>query len=202
MRINPHVRGECRAPIANAVTTVVGGRIASAISYGPHLRDLPTSRAARTIADLRRCLFALLVVAGANAGQPAGASAPTLADVTMAHGVSAGVPVKPTDVFAPEDRSIYVWYRCNDCTVGTVITSAWLWLEPDPPLEFARGSVAVERVDDFGEFHYQLPAGMHWSIGSYRVELLVDGRAAARATFTVAAPPTGSGATLRAEVGR
>jgi hypothetical protein len=166
----------------------------------PHLRDLPASRAERAMAGLRRCLFSALVIGGATAG--AGASAPTLADATMAHGVSAGVPVKPTDVFAPEDRSIYVWYRCNDCTPGTVITSAWLWLEPDPPLEFARGSVAVERVDDFGEFHYQLPTGMRWSTGSYRVELLVDGRAAARVTFTVAAPPTVAGAILRAEVGR
>jgi hypothetical protein len=151
---------------------------------------------------VRRYLLAALLFAGANAVQPAGASTPTLYDVTTAHGGSAGAPVEPTDVFAPEDRSIYVWYRCNDCTVGTVITSAWVWLEPDPPLEFARGSVAVERVDDFGEFNYQLPAGRQWSLGSYRVDLLVDGTAAARVTFTIAATPTASGAPLRAEVGR
>jgi hypothetical protein len=151
---------------------------------------------------LRRCLLAALLFAGANAVQPANASAPTLYDVTTAHGVSAGAPVEPTDVFAPEDRSIYVWYRCGECTVGTIIESSWLWLEPDPPLEFARGSVAVERIDDFGEFHYQLPTGMHWSLGSYRVELLVDGTSAARVTFTVAPPPTASGAPVRAEVGR
>lgn len=150
---------------------------------------------------LRRCLFAVLLIAGANAERPAGASAPTLSDVTIAPGVSAGAPVDPTDVFAAEDRSIYVWYRCGECAVGTVITSSWLWLEPNPPLEFARGSVAVERVDDFGEFHFQLTDGMRWSVGSYRVELLVDGVPAARATFTVAPPPTASGAHLRAEVG-
>ena len=167
-----------------------GGRIASRPRVAPHPRDLITPRAKRTTTGLHRYLLAALLFAGANAVQPADASTPTLDDVTTAHGVSAGAPVGPTDVFAPEDRSIYVRYRCHDCTVGTVITSAWLWLEPDPPLEFARGSVAVERVDDFGEFHYQLPAGMHWSLGSYRVELLVDGSAAARVTFTVAAPPT------------
>ena len=147
-------------------------------------------------------LLAALLFAGANAVQPADASTPTLYDATTAHGVSAGAPVGPTDVFAPEDRSIYVWYQCQDCTVGTVITSAWVWLESDPPLEFARGSVTVERVDDFGEFHYELPAGRQWSLGSYRVDLLVDGTPAARVRFTIAATPTASGARLRAEAGR
>jgi len=151
---------------------------------------------------VRRCLFAALLFAGANAVQPADASAPTLYDVTTAHGVSGGAPVEPTEVFSPEDRSIYVWYRCGECTVGTTITSSWLWLNPDPPLEFARTSVTVERVDDFGEFHFQLNDGMRWSLGSYRVELLVDGTTAARATFTVALPPTAPGATLRAQIDR
>jgi hypothetical protein len=150
---------------------------------------------------LRRCLLAALLFAGVNAVQPADASAPTLYDVTMAHGVSGGVPVMPTNVFAPEDRSIYVWYRCGECRVGTIITSSWLWLEPDPPREFARGSVAVERVDDFGEFHFELTEGRRWSVGSYRVELLVDGIPAARATFSVAPPRTASGAPMRAEIG-
>jgi hypothetical protein len=83
-----------------------------------------------------------------------------------------------------------------------VITSSWLWLEQDPPLEFARGSIVVDTVGDFGEFHYELPGSMRWSLGSYRVELLVDGAPAARVTFTVAAEPTTSGARLRAEAGR
>jgi hypothetical protein len=149
---------------------------------------------------LPRCLLAGLLFAGASAVQPADASAPTLYDVTTAHGVSAGVPVKATDVFAPEDRSIYVWYRCRDCTVGTVVTSSWLWLERDPPLEFARGSVTVERVGDFGEFHYELRAGLHWSLGSYRIDLLVDGALAARATFSIAASATASSTPSRAVV--
>jgi hypothetical protein len=158
--------------------------------------------AAPAITGLRRCVFAALLLTGASGVHPADASAPTLYDVTTAHGVAAGVPVDPTDVFAPDDRSIYVWYRCDGCTVGTVITSAWLWLEPNPPLEFARGSIEVERVGDFGEFHYELPAGMHWSLGSYRVELLVGGAAATRVSFTIAAPPTASDAPVRAEVDR
>ena len=151
---------------------------------------------------LPRCLLAGLLFAGASALQPADASAPTLYDVTTAHGVSAGVPVKATEVFAPEDRSIYVWYRCRDCTVGTVVTSSWLWLERDPPLEFARGSVTVERVGDFGEFHYQLHSGLLWSLGAYRIDLRVDGAPGGRATFSVAASATPSGTPTRAVAGR
>jgi len=131
----------------------------------------------------------------------ADANVPTLYDVTTAHGVAAGVPVKATDVFAPDDRSIYVSYRCRDCTIGTVVTSSWLWLERDPPLEFGRGAVTVERVDDFGEFHFQLRAGLRWSPGSYRIDLLVDGAPAARATFSVVPSATPSGTPSRAVVG-
>ena len=180
-------------------TTCAGGRIASAVRVEQRPRGLLTVRVQRTKTGRRRCLLAALVAA--SAVQPANASAPRLYDVTTAQGVSAGVPVKPTDRFAPEDRSIYVWYRCDNCTVGTVITSSWLWLEQEPPLEFARGSIAVDRVDDFGEFHYELPASLRWSLGSYRVELLVDGAPAARVTFTVGAGATPSGNGLRAELG-
>lgn len=202
MRNNPQVPGEFRASSITASRVRAGGRIASRPRVVLNPRDLITPRAKRTTTALHRYLLAALLFAGASAVQPADASAPTLYDVTTAHSVAAGVPVQPTDVFMPDDRSIYVWYRCKDCTVGRVIASAWLWLEPDPPLEFARGSVAVERIDDFGEFHYELPAGRQWSLGSYRVDLLVDGTPAARVTFTIAAPPTASGARLRAEAGK
>lgn len=114
-----------------------------------------------------------------------GRSAPRLFDVTAAHAVVEGLPVEPTDHFAPEDTPIYVWYRCDGCTIGMVLTSSWWYLEPETPIRFARGSVTVSTLEDFGEFHCELLSSSHWPIGSYRVELRINGAAAAEVPFRV-----------------
>lgn len=114
-----------------------------------------------------------------------GRSAPRLFDVTPAHAVVDGLPVEPTDHFTPEDTPIYVWYRCDGCTIGMVLTSSWWYLEPETPIRFARGSVTVRTLEDFGEFHCELLSTPRWPIGSYRVELSINGVAAAEAPFRV-----------------
>ena len=132
-------------------------------------------------------LAAMLLMQGGIARTQA-RSAPRLFDVTTAHGVFDGAPVKPADLFAPDETPIYVWFRCEGCTIGAIITSSWFYLEPNPPLRFAHGSVtgsAVESPEDFGEFHYELASGRHWSTGSYRIELRIDGVRVAQALFRV-----------------
>jgi hypothetical protein len=94
-----------------------GGRIAFAVRVDQQPRGLPTARVERRITGLRRCLLATLVLASANAVQPANAGAPRLYDVTTAHGVAAGAPVKPTDTFAR---------RTGRSTSGTGVTHAGL----------------------------------------------------------------------------
>jgi len=112
-------------------------------------------------------------------------SAPRLFDVTAAHAVVDGLPVEPTDLFTPDDTPIYVWYRCEGCTIGMVVTAWWWYVEPEPPLRVARESVTVRTLDDFGEFHCELLSGQRWPIGSYRVELRINGAAAAAVPFRV-----------------
>ena len=112
-------------------------------------------------------------------------SAPHLVDVTAAHGVIDGLPFERTDRFTPDDTPIYVWYRCDGCTIGMVITASWWYLEPDPPLRLARQSVTLNALEDFGEFHRELLSGQRWPIGSYRIELRINGVAAAEAPFRV-----------------
>jgi hypothetical protein len=92
----------------------------------------------------------------------------------------------PTDLFAPEDTSIYVWFRCECCDIGTVITSSWLYLERDPPFEFARGSVVVDTVEDFGEFHCALPPRRRWALGTYGIQLRVNDGLPTEIRFRVA----------------
>ena len=134
-------------------------------------------------------LIAMLVMlAGGSRTETRGT--PRLFDVTMAHGVIDGLPVEPTDVFAPEDTPIYVSFQCDGCAIGMVITSSWWYLEREPPLRFGSGTETVETLEDFGEFHYDLAPGIRWSVGAYRVELQVDGVLAAQVPFRVAATRT------------
>ena len=52
-------------------------------------------------------------------------------------------------------------------------------------MSFAHGSVTVATLEDFGEFHYELGSGRHWSTGSYRIDLRVDDVLVAQAAFRV-----------------
>jgi hypothetical protein len=125
----------------------------------------------------------LLMQSGGSRTEARGAQ--RLFDVTTAHGVFDGVPVEPADLFTPDETPIYVWFRCEGCTIGTVIASSWLYLDRDPPLRFAHGSVTVNTLEDFGEFHCELGSGKHWPIGSYRIELRIDDVFVAEAPFRV-----------------
>jgi hypothetical protein len=112
-------------------------------------------------------------------------SAPRLFDVVTAHGVFDGAPVKPADVFTPDETPIYVSFQCDGCVIGTVITSSWWYLEREPPLGFAWGSVIVDTLEDFGEFHYDLTPGQRWSAGTYRIDLRIDDELASQVHFRV-----------------
>ena len=98
------------------------------------------------------------------------------------------MPRRPSDVFAPDQKTIYIWFRCEECPLGTVITSSWLYVERHPPFEFAAASVVVNSEEDFGEFHYELRPGVRWSTGAYRIDLLIDGIVLAQARYTIAIP--------------
>jgi hypothetical protein len=136
---------------------------------------------------LGRSLAACLLV-GQTVAPGALTSSPRLFDVTTAHGVFGGAPVDPSDVFTSDERTIYVWFRCEGCSIGTVITSSWLYVERDPPLEFGVASVVVNSEEDFGEFHYELRRGVRWSTGAYRIDLLIDGVVLTQVRYIIAIP--------------
>jgi hypothetical protein len=115
-------------------------------------------------------------------------SSQRLFDVTTAHGVVDGAPEEPADVFTPEESPIYVGYRCEGCTMGTLITSSWFYLDQEPPIRFAHGSVTVKTLEDFGEFHCELAPGRRWPAGSYRIDLHLNDALAAQASFRIAIP--------------
>ena len=110
-----------------------------------------------------------------------------LYDLTTAHGIVDTRPFRPTQVFAPGDNPIYVWFRGEGCTTGTTIKSLWYYLETNPPLRFTEGEVVVERPDDWGQFNFELPPGKQWPLGEYRIELRVGDVLLAETRFRVQA---------------
>jgi hypothetical protein len=108
-----------------------------------------------------------------------------LFDVTTAHGVVDKRPFRPTQVFAPRDNPIYIWFRGEGCSTGTTIRSLWYYLETDPPLRFTEGEVVVERPDDWGQFNFELAPGKQWPLGEYRIELRVGDVLLAETRFRV-----------------
>ena len=119
---------------------------------------------------------AILLMLGGIPGRSSGQAPLRLFDLTTAHGIVDDRPFRPTPVFAPGDNPIYVWFRGEGCTTGTTITSAWDYLETDPPLRFTEGEVVlVNRPGDWGQFNFELAAGRRWPLGAYRIELRVGG---------------------------
>jgi hypothetical protein len=134
-------------------------------------------------------LVGALVVVG-FVGQSDGQPAIRLFDLTTARGVVDNKPFRPTQVFAPDDNPIYLWYRGEGCITGTTIRSIWFYLETDPPLQFSEGAVTVDNPGDWGQFNFELPPGKRWSVGEYRIELRVGDALVAETRFSVSAVET------------
>lgn len=98
-----------------------------------------------------------------GARQPAsGQPGPRIVDGTPAHGVADGKPVWPSDVFAPDESSIYVWFRHEGCASGATITSDWYYLGSQPPLHIAEDRAVVGAPADSGQFNLELEPGKRW----------------------------------------
>ena len=134
---------------------------------------------------------AILLTLGGIPDRGGGQTPLRLFDLTTAHGIVDDRPFRPTQVFAPGDNPIYVWFRGEGCITGTTITSVWYYLETDPPLRFTEGEVVIaNRPGDWGQFNFELAAGRRWPLGAYRIELRIGDVLMAETRFRVEALDT------------
>ncbi len=141
----------------------------------------------RRIAGIASLLGLAALTSAAQDSAPAGAR---LFDLTTARAIIDEKPSEPTRLFRPDDETIYLWYAAEGCADGMTIRSVWSYLETDPPLQFADSAVTVDREGTWGQFNFRLTPGHTWSIGRYRIELLIGDKVVAESGFRVVSADT------------
>jgi hypothetical protein len=119
---------------------------------------------------------------------PLDQTSPSLSDLQLCREVRYGRPVGVATTFAPQTRTIHLWFAMRNVAVGTRIKAVWSYLAPEPT-QIVVSEMEVTRPGAWGQFSCQLGTGRDWPDGGYEVELLMDGLPAGRAGFRVGEPP-------------
>jgi hypothetical protein len=94
---------------------------------------------------------------------------------------------QPTSIFAPAD-AIYVVADLSNAPVGTVVTSKWfaVSVEGEAPNTLIDEAEITTEEDGFtGTVHFFFPAGSDWPVGTYAVELYLNGALIQTVTYSV-----------------
>jgi hypothetical protein len=94
---------------------------------------------------------------------------------------------QPSSVFAPSD-AIYIVADIANAPVGTVVTSKWYYVSVegmDPNTLIDEAEITIEEEGFTGTVHFFFPAGSDWPVGTYAVELYLDGALIQTVTYSV-----------------
>ncbi len=84
---------------------------------------------------------------------------------------------QPTSVFASSD-AIYVVADLANAPVGTVVNSKWYYVSVEgvaPNTLIDEAAITIEEEGFTGTVHFFFPAGSDWPVGTYTVELYLNG---------------------------
>ena len=94
---------------------------------------------------------------------------------------------QPTSVFAPTD-AIYVVADLANAPKGTVVSSKWFAVSVEgesPNTLIDQADITIEEDDFSGTVHFFFPAGRDWPVGTYAVELYLNGALIQTVTYSV-----------------
>lgn len=94
---------------------------------------------------------------------------------------------QPTSVFAPSD-AIYVVADLSNATIGNVVNSKWYYVSVEgvaPNTLIDEAAITIDQESFSGTVHFFFPAGSDWPVGTYAVELYLDGTLIQTVTFSV-----------------
>ena len=111
---------------------------------------------------------------------------PRIVQTQPARGVKDGKPVEPGEVFRPDAKTIYVWFRIAGVNAPTRLRGIWNYLRPGGDEFIVESEAVVQPGHDWGGFQIEGPPGRGWPVGNYRLDILLGDRKAASVPFRVA----------------
>ena len=94
---------------------------------------------------------------------------------------------RPTSVFAPND-AVYVVADLANAPTGTVVTSKWFYIAVegiDPNTLIDTADITTDKDSFTGTVHFFFPAGSNFPVGTYAVELYLNGELIQTVNFSV-----------------
>jgi hypothetical protein len=123
------------------------------------------------------------------------AASPKIVEAKPARDVNEdGKPVGPSDVFTPDTRQIFIWYRITGNPAPVEMHSVWRYLGGGGDSASAPEGGTQPAGREWGAFGKEREANDPWPVGEYRVDIFIGGAQAASVPFRVAAatPVAGS----------
>jgi hypothetical protein len=84
---------------------------------------------------------------------------------------------KPTSVFGPND-AIYAVADLSNAPVGTLLNSKWYYISVEgiaPNTLIDEADLSIDQDNFTGTVHFFFPANSNWPVGTYAVELYLNG---------------------------
>lgn len=107
-----------------------------------------------------------------------------IAEIKMAKYIDANImPVEATGVFPKGTAKVYCWFKWKDAEINSQITAKWLYVTEN--INILSYPVIVPRRSGAGSVALTMPKGKVLPSGSYRIDLILDGRKLKSCKFRV-----------------
>ena len=129
-------------------------------------------------------LLALIVLMAASLACSFGSNELSLSNARTAFDEDGA---QPTSVFAPNE-AVYVVTDLANAPVGTVVNSKWYYISVEgiaPNTLIDEADITIDQDDFTGNVHFFFPADSNWPVGTYAVELYLNGTLIQTVNFSV-----------------
>ena len=113
-----------------------------------------------------------------------GTSAPSVKSVVMATGFTDGIPSGVATSFPPDTKRVYACYSSAGAVGNVQLQADWYYGKDGSLAKITSSSNAMAKSGSVGEFHLEVASGK-LPVGSYKVELLVQGKVIGGTSFKV-----------------
>jgi hypothetical protein len=127
------------------------------------------------------CLLALMIT---TASQGCMNRPVTIVSAKTASGIDEKLlPTKVMSVFPSDSKTVHFWFQWKNAKVGTPITASWFYTTDD--IHILDHEFIIPRKKGSGSVSMTMPGEKTLPVGSYRVDLSINGAKQKSVTFKV-----------------